>query len=226
MTAVDDTSLGSSVRLVEARDRLGERGSLRLLVMNHGDRPFEFGPDNVTARLADGTPLPIVSYDGLVGQYRRDRARLERRGAVQAALGSIAQIADSASKSGDDSCFARKGKDWASHCPYEPITNDAMLAAWEDSWSAYFAPLYHFSAAGPQNGTTFARLAEQESARIHKSRYAYLRPTTLYPRQMLGGLVMFDLPQAVRDAPGDLPISVTVRTAGEEHRFDALLRQR
>jgi len=55
LVSIDDTARGSSVRLVEARDGIGERGSLRLLVMNHGDRPFEFGPDNVTARLADGT---------------------------------------------------------------------------------------------------------------------------------------------------------------------------
>src|SRR4029078_12454209 len=40
-----------------------ERGTVRVLVMNLGPSPFEFGPDQVTLTLSDGTVLNPVPVD-------------------------------------------------------------------------------------------------------------------------------------------------------------------
>src|SRR6476620_8664625 len=57
VAAVDDTTASSSVRLIQAEGDLKKRGQIQLLVMNHGDKPFNFGPENVSAKLADGTQV-------------------------------------------------------------------------------------------------------------------------------------------------------------------------
>ena len=39
--------------------------------MNYGDKPFNFGPENVTGKLADGTPFTIITYERLVHEEKR-----------------------------------------------------------------------------------------------------------------------------------------------------------
>src|SRR3954466_14400751 len=71
VAAVDDTTAGSSVRLVQAEGDLKKRGSVGVVVMNHGEKPFNFGPENVTAKLADGTPVSVITYEQLVHEEKR-----------------------------------------------------------------------------------------------------------------------------------------------------------
>jgi hypothetical protein len=71
IAAVDDSTPNSSVRLIQADGDLKKRGAIQILVMNQGDKPFNFGPENVTAKLADGTPVAIVTYEQLVKEEKR-----------------------------------------------------------------------------------------------------------------------------------------------------------
>ena len=74
VAAVDDSTAGSSVRLIQAEGTLKKRGAIQVLVMNQGDKPFNFGPENVTAKLADGTPVAIITYEKLVREEKRRQA--------------------------------------------------------------------------------------------------------------------------------------------------------
>src|SRR5689334_14933235 len=65
VAAVDDTTPSSTVRLIQPDDDVRKRASIALLVMNHGDKPFNFGPENVSAKLADGTAVLIITYEQL-----------------------------------------------------------------------------------------------------------------------------------------------------------------
>src|SRR5437763_14177356 len=65
VAAIDDTAAGSSVRIVQVEGDLRKRASVELLVMNHADKPFNFGPENVTAKLSDGTSVQIITYEQL-----------------------------------------------------------------------------------------------------------------------------------------------------------------
>jgi hypothetical protein len=71
VAAVDNSAAGSSVRLLQAEGDLKKRGSIQVLVMNHGASAFNFGPENVTAKLGDGTPVAIITYERLVKEEKR-----------------------------------------------------------------------------------------------------------------------------------------------------------
>lgn len=54
------------MRVIAPGSRITERGAVRVLVMNLGQPTFEFGPDQVSVELADGTPLhevPVSTFD-------------------------------------------------------------------------------------------------------------------------------------------------------------------
>ena len=63
LEAADDHSDVALVRLVVPGNDIHERGTVRVLVKNLGTRSFEFGPDQVSLSLADGTVLKPVPID-------------------------------------------------------------------------------------------------------------------------------------------------------------------
>lgn len=90
IAAVDNSTPGSSVRLIQAEGNLKKRGLIQLLVMNHGDTPFNFGPENVTAKLADGTPVAIITYEQLVREEKRRQTWAAVAAGLAAASNSMA----------------------------------------------------------------------------------------------------------------------------------------
>ena len=63
LEAADERSEGALVRVIAPGNDIHERGTVRVLVMNLGATPFEFGPDQVTLTIADGTVLNPVPVD-------------------------------------------------------------------------------------------------------------------------------------------------------------------
>jgi hypothetical protein len=61
--AVDETTAAAHVRVITPGNEVKERGTVRVLVRNLGSTPFQFGPNNVTLQLADGTELKPTSLD-------------------------------------------------------------------------------------------------------------------------------------------------------------------
>lgn len=53
--------------------------------------------------------------------------------------------------------------------------------------------------------------------------YQLLIPLKVGPQQAWGGYYVFDVPKAVQHSRMDLPLSISVRTGAEEHRFSATL---
>ena len=60
-------------------------------------------------------------------------------------------------------------------------------------------------------------------AKMQDALYQLLLPETVGPNQAWGGYYVFDLPKAVFERRADQPLTVIVRTGGEEHRFAATL---
>ena len=50
------------MRIVAPGNRITNRGTVRVLVMNLGSSRYEFGPDEVSVELPDGTALPEVPF--------------------------------------------------------------------------------------------------------------------------------------------------------------------
>ena len=79
--AVDDRTSTALVRLISPGNEVGERGTVRVLVMNLGSQPFDFGPESVRLTLSDGTVLAPASVE----QFEKGRVLIERESRVAGA---------------------------------------------------------------------------------------------------------------------------------------------
>jgi hypothetical protein len=218
VAAVDDTTPGSSVRLIQTEGNLKKRASVELIVMNHGDRPFNFGPENLTASLADGTPIAIITYEQLVKEEKR-RQTWRAVAAGLAAAGNSMNAANFGYYSGMGTYSGSTYGTFGS-TPYNSTTTGTVMVSGYDSGRAQAAQ----SAANVQNQATFARMNEQNVTNM-KALKAFMRTTTVDPQQMFGGTVMFELPKAARDSKVDVPVNFVVMINGEQHQFDAVLKR-
>jgi hypothetical protein len=218
VAAVDDSTQGSSVRLIQAEGSLKKRGSIELLVMNQGDQPFNFGPENVTATLADGTSVGIITYEQLVHEEKR-RETWAAIAAGLSAFGNSMAASSSGYYSGtahySGSTFGTFGS-----TPYSASTFGTATVSGYDYGRAQQAQ----AIANAENQATFDRMAEQNAARMGALK-AYMRTTTVDPQQMFGGTIMFELPKSARGSKTDVPLTFIVTINGEQHRFDAILKR-
>ncbi len=219
VAAVDDTTPTSSVRLVQAEGDLKKRGSVGIVVMNQGGKPFNFGPENVTAKLADGTSIAIITYEQLAHEERR-RETWAAIGAGLAAAGNSMSAANSGYYNGTGTYSGSTYGSFGS-TPYQSNSFGTVSVSGYNAGQAQIAQ----SLANQQNQATFARMAEDNAASM-KSLKAYMRTTTVDPQQMFGGSVIFELPKAARDAKTDVPVTFVVAINGEDHTFNAVLKRR
>jgi hypothetical protein len=219
VAAVDSSMPATSVRLIQAEDDVKKRGSIGILVMNQGDRPFNFGAENVTAKLADGTPVAIITFEQLAKEEKR-RQTWRAVAAGLAAAGNSMSAANSGYYSGygtySGSTFGTFGS-----TPYNSMTSGTVMVSGYNSGQAQAAQ----AAANAQNQANFARMAEQNAANM-KALKAYMRTTTVDPQQMFGGALMFELPKVARASKTDVPVTFVVTVSGEQHSFDAVLKRR
>ena len=219
VAAVDNSSPGSSVRLIQAEGDLKKRGSIQVLVMNQGVAPFNFGPENVTATLADGTVVLIITYEQLVREEKK-RQTWAAIAAGFAAAGNSMSAANSGYYSGtarySGSTYGTFGS-----TPYSSTTFGTATVSGYDSGRAQAAQ----SAANAQNQANFARMADRNASSMQALK-AYMRTTTVDPQQMFGGTVMFELPKSAHKMKGDVPMSFVVTINDEQHKFEAVLKRR
>jgi hypothetical protein len=216
---VDDSASGSSVRLIQAEGDISKRGSRQVLVMNQAAAPFTFGLENITATLADGTVVPIITYEQLV----REEKRRETWAAIAAGL-SAAGRSMSAANSGYYSGYGTySGSTFGTFgsTPYSGTTSGTVIVSGYNAGAAQAAQ----SAANIENQQMFAQMTENNASRMGALK-AYMRTTTVDPQQMFGGTVQFELPKQVRSSKQDVPVTFIVTINGEQHRFAAVLKRR
>ena len=80
--AADERTQTALVRVIAPGNEVKQRGTVRVLVMNLGARPFEFGPDQVRLTLGDGTVLRPVPVDTM----EKGRVLVERENGRAAAI--------------------------------------------------------------------------------------------------------------------------------------------
>jgi hypothetical protein len=204
IAAVDDSTAGSSVRLIQPEADLKKRGTIQILLMNQGEKPFNFGSENVTGQLADGTPIAIVPYEQLA---REERSR-ERWRAFGAALASMNSGRYTATGNYSGSSFGTIGS-----------TSYSGFSSGTATVSGYDA-----TAAAIQNKRIFDNVAAANAV-SREALHANIRTTTVDPQQMFGGAVTFELPKSVHQSSGYVPAKFVVTINGEQHTFSVLLRR-
>lgn len=218
VAAVDDAKAGSVVRLIQSEGDFKKRGSIGILVMNQADKPFTFGPENITAKLSDGTPVTIITYEQLV----KEEKHRQTWAAIGAGLAAAGRSMNAANAGNYSSYGTYNSTTYGSYgaTPFSAMSSGTVSMSGYDYGRAQAAQ----SIANAQNDEEFSRLAERNAANMRALK-AYMRTTTVDPRQMFGGSVTFELPKTARDASGDVPVTFIVTINGEEHRFDALVKR-
>ena len=195
LEAADQRTATALVRLIAPGNDIHERGTVRVLVMNLGTTPFEFGPGQVTLTLGDGTVLKEVP----VAQMEDGRELVERetRYAASNDLRNRNNLAGLAQQ-------ANSGMTVQSLSPGGP------------------APGSLVPGTGGHDYRTDDDLIP--GMRLLDSIYQVLIPLTVAPQSAWGGYYVFDVPKTVFRKRADQTLTITVRTGAEEHRFAAVMR--
>lgn len=219
IAAVDDHGSISSARLVQPGETIKKRSSVQILVMNQGDRSFNFGSENVRAQLADGTPVEIIGYDRLVKEEKRRQTW--RRVAAGFAAASNSMAASNAGYSSGTATYTGNSYGSFGSTPFHSTTYGTATYSGYNNAAAQVAQ----ASAQQQNQAMFETMTAANASRL-QSLTANMRTTTVDPGQMFGGSVMFELPPGVRSSKTDVPMTFILTTGGEEHRFDTILRKK
>ncbi|MGZ2412038.1 hypothetical protein ACUXST_001459 [Sphingomonas sp. F9_3S_D5_B_2] len=197
LQAADQRTPTALVRLISPGNDVDRRGTVRALVMNLGDRPFTFGPENVTLRLGDGTLLKATPVD----QFEDGRMLVERES-------RHATTVDMANRN-TISSLANQTNSGMTTQSMQPVPGGSS------------ADTGDLAQLGGLDRRTDALMLP--GGRLLDAIYQLLIPETVGPRQAWGGYYVFDVPADVRRRRADQPLSIIVRTGGEEHRFSATL---
>lgn len=201
----------SSIRFVPSELPVKKRGQIQVVVMNHDMTPFNFGPENVRAHLADGTVVPIITYD----QLRREEKKRQTWAAIAAGLGAVGNAMSAANAghySGHSFSSGRVGS-----TSYSGRT----------SFSGYNAGVAHLAQANAsmQNQMMFSQMSENNAARMNALK-ENIRTTTVDPENMVGGAIVFEIPKASRSSKAPIPVKFSVDAGGETHVFDVVLARK
>lgn len=193
--AADDRTGTALVRLISPGNDIHEVGAVRVLVMNLGATPFEFGPDDVTLTLADGTVLRPVSID----RSENGREIVERE--TQHAMAQNMQNRNNISGLADQ---ASRG-----------VTAQSMSPSVATPGS---------TGSGTEGQDRRSDDSLLPGAQVLDAIYQILIPLTVQPQKAWGGYYLFDMPKAVFRRRADQPLTIDVRTGAEQHRFAAMLK--
>jgi hypothetical protein len=195
LEAADDRTGVALVRLISPGNDIHERGTVRVLVMNLGTRAFPFGPDDVTLSLSDGTVLKPVP----VAKMEDGRELVERE--MQHYYANDLRTRNNLS-----------GLE-------QQTTGGATVQSMSPGAAAPGS-----AASGTGGHDHRADESTLPGAKLLDSIYQVLVPLTVEPQKAWGGYYLFDMPKAVFQRKADQPLTITVRTGAEEHRFAATLK--
>jgi hypothetical protein len=206
----------ASIRMIQADKGIERRGSISIMVFNRRDTSFNFGAENVTARLADGTRVPIITYEQLAAEERRRQGR-RRLGAF---LGAFARNMQAASRARSYGSATYSGSTWGTvgGTPYWGSTTGTVTVDTYDPAAAAEAR----AVADAQNRQVFENVSVRNAEAMEALR-EIIRTTTVDPGQIFGGTVAFELPASVRDSRADLPVTFLVTIDGEVHQVQTVL---
>lgn len=213
--AVDSHAPKSSARLIQHEGAIKKRGTIQLLVMNHGDTPFNVGPENLVVRTADGTAIEVVTYERL----RKEEKKRQFWSAVATGLAAAGNNMNAANAGTSYGSGSFRGSTYGTF----GNSTTSGTANWTNynGGAAYVAQAH----ANEQNQRMFGNMADQNAARM-EALGANLRTTTVDPQDMFGGQIVFELPKEVRGSKEPVAVTFVVTLGDEVHEIPAILQPR
>lgn len=213
--AIESAAPGSKVRIVAPEEPVKKRGTLQVMVFNSSQAPFDIGSESVSARLADGTAVPIISPQELQHEAKH---RAMWRG-IAAGLAAAGNGMSTATSGWSNSNVSYSGNTYGSYG--STYTSGTALVSTYNPAQAQAAQ----SLANLENQQTFDRMSAVNSSE-REALKANLQTTTVDPGTMAGGVVTFELPSAARDAKGTIVVNFLIHAGAEEHVISAKLTPR
>ena len=68
---IDNQMPLSSARVLEPKLQQPKRSGLRVFILNASGKPLNFGPENITIRLPDGSAVPMKTYAQLMAEQKK-----------------------------------------------------------------------------------------------------------------------------------------------------------
>lgn len=215
---LDSIGPSSTIRFIESDGSFKKRGVVEIYFLNSGQNAFNVGPENVTAKLDDGTIVPIISYDQLAHEEKR-RQGWARFGAAMAAAGNASNAANAGNTYGTATYSGNTYGNVAGY-GYQSHTTGTATFQGNDAAAAAIAS----QTAQRQNEAIAARLAQrtqQGDATLAQS----FRTTTVDPNRIFGGQVTFELPSKARNSKGPVAITFTVGAGVDQHTVKAIVQK-
>lgn len=194
--AVDERTGNALVRIVSPGNAVGQRGTVRVLVMNLGSTPFAFGPEHVRLTLSDGTVLRPASVE----QFEKGRMLVERESGRAAA------------------------NDMRTRNNLPGLQEQASSGMTVQSLSPGAASPGSSRGAGTSGNDRQTDELLLPGGQTLDAIYQILITQPVPPTGAWGGYYVFDMPKAVLARRADQPLSISVRTGAEEHQFRAMLK--
>ena len=212
VAAIESGAPGSKVRIVAPEEPVKKRGTLQVVVFNSSTAPFDIGSESISARLADGTVVRIISPQELQHEAKH-RAMWRGIAAGLAAAGGGAGTANSGWSNSTVNYTGNSSGTYGSS-----YTSGTALVSTYNPAQAQAAQ----SLANLQNQQTFDRMSAINSSE-REALKANLQTTTVDPGNMAGGTVTFELPPAARDAKGAVSVNFIIHAGADEHVIAATL---
>jgi hypothetical protein len=201
---IDSAIAQTVVRVVEPSEWLEGRASVFVVTFNATDHPYNFGPENVSVILPDGTRQAMASFDALI---REEKGRRRRR-AFALALGAFGRgMSNAQAGQYNGTVYSNDG---------------SRVATFSGTDQAAKAQADAYASAQTQSD---ANMIRERNAEGLAALGDVLRTTTVDPNKVVGGRVLFAFPKAWRK-DGDYPVTVEVMAGGVAHSFRATITRR
>lgn len=217
--SIDDPQQDTVVRVLEPRASSEKQGLIAVAVLNRSGAPLNFGPENVTIKLDDGTVVPMLTYDELIHRQKK-RETWQRIGLALGAAGRGSQAGQAGYSYGSGNYSGQTYGTYGA-TPYSARTTGTVN-------TTIYNPAEAAAAQAQTNAQTqrdAATLAENQSAARNQIAQV-MQTTTVGPGQVFSGVAQYDIPKSVRKSKQPVPIILEVRAGNETHVFRGTLSKR
>jgi hypothetical protein len=213
---IDSVQQNTAVRIVEIVQPDKKTVSFVIGVLNKGNVPFVFGPENVTVRPAGFQPMALVTYDDAMAVERKRQKRERFLGSI-AALSRNMSAADAGTRYSSGS-YSGISSGMVGGQPVSGFSSGSFSVTTHDS-GAQLAAQRDAAALNRQARNDLEARWAMRSA----SHDTLLRPTTVDPGAVFGGYAKFNINRELSKAQASLPITIDVVVGSERHIFVAQL---
>lgn len=209
---IDDIGAKTIVRVIEPRDVIDKTGSIVVLVLNAGDGPFNFGPENVSLRFGDGATFAMLNYAELM-RRQQNREKRQRFAMALAAAGRSMSAGQAGYTYGTASYSGHTNGTFGS-TPYRATTFGTGTYSAYDPAKAQVAT----AVANEQNRRAIAEMQARQN-RERAMIGQIMQTTTVQPSDVFGGIVQFDIPKPAKSGNRPVPVTLEVRIGDQLHSF-------